>query len=466
MPTIPQLPAATQINSDDELPLSQGGVTRSVTVAEVLAGTQPAITSASGTLLGRVSLGPGGPEPVSVGVGLAMSNGALTATGAEVAGLPLHASIASGDEVVLNSGGQPALLPLTGLRALFSAGANVQMGANGVISASTPLATSLLPGAVIPANGLAVGSSGAITVNYGTAAGAAAQGNDSRIVGAEQTANKGVPNGYAALDASGRLPASQLTTAVAGGLAYQGVWNAATNRPALASGAGTQGKFYEVGTTGSTTLDGISQWNAGDLAVFSGTVWQKVAGGLAGADLSSATVLAAASTAPRNLGVRFGDYINIDDFGLARDGVTDDSLRVAAAVSAAMAKAGKLYVPAGGPILLAGAAQLTLQNVALLGDGLTDIGYPYGHIGSQFWITDTQSSPFYLGTNVTMDGLVFFYPNQFDQPSAPDPIPSAVRLCSEQPSGNADHQELPDHQCLRRADRAAKRRLQRRGDCE
>ena len=68
---------------------------------------------------------------------------------------------------------------------------------------------------------------------------------------------------------------------------------------------------------------------------------------------------------------------------------------------------------------MAGAAQLTLQGISLLGDGLTDIGYPYGHIGSQFWITDTQKTPFYLSSNVTIDGIVFFYPNQIDQPSAP-----------------------------------------------
>lgn len=348
MPTIPQLPAATQVNSDDELPLSQGGVTHSVTVGDLLAGTQPALTVSSGTLLGRVSLGAGGPEPVGVGVGLAISNGTLAATGGEIASFSQNAALSPGDQVVLNSSGQPALLSATALRALYSPGTNVSISGNGVISANMPLSTATTPGAVIPAAGLSLGSNGAITVNYGTVAGTAAQGNDGRIIGAEQVANKGQPNGYAALDASGRVPASQLAAGVAGGLAYQGVWNAATNQPALASGVGSTGAFYEVGTTGSTNLDGNSQWNAGDFAVFSGSAWQKVSGALAGADLSSATVLASASTFPRSLGTRFGDYVNIDDFGLARDGVTDDSARVLAAVNAAMAKNGKLYVPAGG----------------------------------------------------------------------------------------------------------------------
>lgn len=419
MPTIPQLPAATQVNPDDEVPLSQGGVTVQVTVAELLASTQPLLTLSSGSLLGRVSLGAGGPEPVSVGTGLALSTGVLRATGGEIAGFPQNASLALGDQVVLNSGGNPALLPAIALRSLFSAGTNISIGGNGVISANVPVATPTTPGGVIPSAGLGLGSNGAITVNYGTVAGTAAQGNDPRIVGAEQVANKGQPNGYAALDASGRVPASQLTAGIAGGLAYLGVWNAATNQPPLTSGSGTRGAFYEVGTGGTTNLDGITQWNAGDLAVFSGSLWQRVSGALSGADLSSATVLAAGSTTPRSLAARFGDYIDINDFGLARDGATDDSPRVLAAVNAAIAKNGKLYVPSGGPILLAGGAQISLQNISLIGDGLTDLGFPYGHIGSQFWITDTQKSPFYLNSSITIDGIVFFYPNQIDQPSAP-----------------------------------------------
>jgi hypothetical protein len=54
-----------------------------------------------------------------------------------------------------------------------------------------------------------------LTVSYGTTAGTAAQGNDSRITGAEQTANKGAINGYASLDGSGKVPSSQLPAATA-----------------------------------------------------------------------------------------------------------------------------------------------------------------------------------------------------------------------------------------------------------
>ena len=61
-----------------------------------------------------------------------------------------------------------------------------------------------------------------------------------------------------------------------GALRYQGTWNANTNSPALASGVGTQGFYYVVSVAGSTNLDGITDWQIGDGAVFNGTVWQKV----------------------------------------------------------------------------------------------------------------------------------------------------------------------------------------------
>jgi hypothetical protein len=61
-----------------------------------------------------------------------------------------------------------------------------------------------------------------------------------------------------------------------GGVVYQGTWNATTNSPALTSSVGTQGYYYVVSVAGSTNLDGITDWEVGDWAIFNGTVWQKV----------------------------------------------------------------------------------------------------------------------------------------------------------------------------------------------
>jgi hypothetical protein len=63
---------------------------------------------------------------------------------------------------------------------------------------------------------------------------------------------------------------------LAGGVEYQGTWNASTNTPTLTSSVGTQGHYYVVSVAGSTNLNGITDWALGDWAIFNGTVWQKV----------------------------------------------------------------------------------------------------------------------------------------------------------------------------------------------
>lgn len=88
----------------------------------------------------------------------------------------------------------------------------------------------------------------------------------------ENVAKKGVANGYAGLGADGKVPANQLP---ADG-SYRGTWNAATNTPPIASGVGTSGDFYFVGTAGSTPVDGIGNWVVGDQLRFNGTVWQRI----------------------------------------------------------------------------------------------------------------------------------------------------------------------------------------------
>ena len=62
----------------------------------------------------------------------------------------------------------------------------------------------------------------------------------------------------------------------AGAVSYQGTWNASTNTPTLVSSVGTKGEYYVVSVSGSTNLNGITDWVAGDWAIFNGTVWEKV----------------------------------------------------------------------------------------------------------------------------------------------------------------------------------------------
>lgn len=55
-----------------------------------------------------------------------------------------------------------------------------------------------------------------LAANFGATAGTIAQGNDSRITGAEQTTNKGVAGGYASLDGSTKVPIAQVPTGTSG----------------------------------------------------------------------------------------------------------------------------------------------------------------------------------------------------------------------------------------------------------
>ena len=65
-------------------------------------------------------------------------------------------------------------------------------------------------------------------------------------------------------------------TNITGGLDYRGTWNASTNTPTLVSSVGTNGYYYIVSVAGTTNLDGITDWQVGDWAIFNGTAWQKL----------------------------------------------------------------------------------------------------------------------------------------------------------------------------------------------
>ena len=93
-------------------------------------------------------------------------------------------------------------------------------------------------------------------------------------LGTASTRDAGVANGVATLDSGGQVPLSQLPPL--GDLNYQGAWNASTNTPTLTSSVGTKGYYYVVSVAGTTNLNGITDWQVSDWAVFNGSVWQKI----------------------------------------------------------------------------------------------------------------------------------------------------------------------------------------------
>lgn len=109
------------------------------------------------------------------------------------------------------------------------------------------------------------------------AAGAVAVFADSSGTTIVDGGKPGVANGFATLDATGKVPMSQLDVAVLGGLNYKGTWNASTNSPAIPTAAiGNKGWYYKVSTAGTTTIDGQNDWGVGDWIVSNGTAWDKI----------------------------------------------------------------------------------------------------------------------------------------------------------------------------------------------
>lgn len=87
---------------------------------------------------------------------------------------------------------------------------------------------------------------------------------------------KAQANGYASLDANGKVPTSQLPATV---FSYKGSWDASTNTPTLTDGTGTAGDTYRCATGGTVNFGaGNITFTVGDLALYDGTNWQRVDG--------------------------------------------------------------------------------------------------------------------------------------------------------------------------------------------
>lgn len=190
---------------------------------------------------------------------------------------------------------QPLAATLTALAALATTGFHAQTGAStyasrtltgtaGRVVVSNGEGVSGNPTFDLATSGVTAGTYTKVTVDaYGRATvGASLASTDvttALTFTPENAANKGAANGYASLDAGGKVPVAQLPASVTGGMNYQGVWNASTNTPTLANGVGTKGFYYKVSVAGNTTIDGSSNWTAGDMIIFNGTTWDKAEGG-------------------------------------------------------------------------------------------------------------------------------------------------------------------------------------------
>ena len=106
-----------------------------------------------------------------------------------------------------------------------------------------------------------------------------AQSTDTLVVSVddafvEVVSRKGANNGYASLDANGKVPSSQLPSSA---FEYKGNWNASTNTPTLADGTGDAGDMYRVSVAGSQDLgNGTIDFLIGDYLLYNGAEWDKI----------------------------------------------------------------------------------------------------------------------------------------------------------------------------------------------
>jgi hypothetical protein len=168
---------------------------------------------------------------------------------------------------------------LEGLGTMAEQNANAVAITGGTISGVTIPASNLTGTVTVPQGGTGATTLTGYVKGTGTAAltgSATIPNTDITGLGTASTKDAGAALGVATLDASGKVPISELPAAVIGALSYQGTWDASTNTPTLTSSVGTKGYYYVVSVAGSTTLNGITDWLVGDWAVYNGTAWQKV----------------------------------------------------------------------------------------------------------------------------------------------------------------------------------------------
>lgn len=237
--SILQLPPATSVGANDVTVIVQDGITKKAAV----------------TVFQNGIVGPQGPAGPQGPQGTPGATGATGATGAQGPGGPQGAQ------------GVPGIQGPQG-----PAGADGPQGPTGAAATATAGSTTTgLPGS--SASVVNVGSTSAAVFNFTIPRG------DQGPSGPQGIAGPGVvPGGTAGqvLIKQSSVDYATAWGAVTGGLSYLGFWNALTNTPTLASSAGTNGNYYVVSVAGTTNLNGITDWQVGDWAIYNGTAWQKI----------------------------------------------------------------------------------------------------------------------------------------------------------------------------------------------
>ena len=224
----------------------------------------------------------------------------------------------NGSGVISSTGGSGYTLPTATTSVLGGVkidGSTITINGSGVISStaySLPIAsTSVLGGVKIDGSTITLNGSNQLVANYTTytlpatttyalggvivpVVGTSGITNSSGTIGlatasASQLGGVKVDGSTITINGSGVISATG-----AGAIVYKGTWNASTNTPTLANGAGTTGWQYAVSVGGTVNFGaGAITFGVGDYVSYNGTVWQQIAaGGVAAAGTLTGTTLA------------------------------------------------------------------------------------------------------------------------------------------------------------------------------
>jgi hypothetical protein len=107
MPTIDDLAPAISASDSDEFIVSQAGIARKITRAQVLNGVQTQLTLPANTLLGGIGTGMGAPQVITVGRNLSFNGSTLSATASPfvLTALPSGTVPAGGDLIAISQAG-------------------------------------------------------------------------------------------------------------------------------------------------------------------------------------------------------------------------------------------------------------------------------------------------------------------------------------------------------------------------
>ena len=112
MPTIDQLAPATSASDSDEFIISQGGIARKITRAQVLTGVQTQLSVPAGALLGGIGTGVGAPQAITVGQNLSFNGSTLSATASpfDINALPPGTVPTGADLIAASQAGKPVAI--------------------------------------------------------------------------------------------------------------------------------------------------------------------------------------------------------------------------------------------------------------------------------------------------------------------------------------------------------------------